>query len=177
MKVIYIFAITISGVLALLLIRSFYLCLRFRWPPRPLTSFLHQWQLSCFVTRRTWLRRISWGEASLQLLYWSSTLICTRVAVKSSEDAQARAGSLAVLQLSFLWIGSRLHLISDMLGTPLGVLTRMHQTAGWMAFLQTGLHIVFVSQNTQIQWRKVGHREGIIVMTTSAPSCSLLTLF
>ncbi|THC89625.1 hypothetical protein EYZ11_010936 [Aspergillus tanneri] len=92
-----------------------------------------------------WISRMGWSELVVQLLYWAGTLACNGVAVKDLSDAGSRAASLALLQFALLLGGSRLHLVADMLGVSLGMLVRIHKTAGWMAALQSGIHIAIVS--------------------------------
>jgi predicted ferric reductase len=128
-----------------------------------MVTFLHRWQLSSFLSRTKWLRRISWTELLLQLLYWAGILACNIVGVRELAGAGTRAGSLAVLHFTFLLAGSRLHLVADLIDIPLDIFIQMHKVAGWMATLQAGIHIFITGRTTGIKWNREGHRDGIIV--------------
>jgi hypothetical protein len=101
-------------------------------------------------------------------------MACNGIAVKDLADAGSRAASLALLQFVPLLLGSRMHLVADLLSLRLEILLRVHRTVSWMTALQSGIHIIILSQTQGISWREVKDHQGILASNENECSLDLM---
>lgn len=77
-----------------------------------------------------------------QLLYWSVTLSCTSIGVRTWAQAGSRAGTLAVVQLVPLFFGGHLGFAADLIGIPLLTYRQLHGSIGTMVFVLSLFHVL-----------------------------------
>lgn len=145
--IINLYAISIAGIFAVLLIR---------WASRfatPYVPYVRSWTLShiiypLLIPRRKWMS-ITYIEAALLGAYVIANGVCMGVKVYGTSDLMLRSGMMASVNLIPLFLGGRTNLLANNFGIPLHSYYLAHHWVGRMAIMQSLLHagLAISSQN------------------------------
>ena len=96
------------------------------------------------VRRHRLLGPWSRADVFLQLIYFTINMFCMTFGVTSVKEAGARAGTLAMVNLSPSFFGFHLSFLADLLGILLSNYRRIHRITGWMSFVLYLIHALSV---------------------------------
>lgn len=139
------------------------LCLRFIFNPR-LAMFISRHLVLPHLLPRWYL----WGpvtrlQALLHCVHIAGTLTCNIFGVSSLSIARSRAGSLAVFHLMPLALAPRLGMGASLFGLSLGTYRYLHYSIGFMATLQSILHVILAVRIISFDLNNRHQRNGLIV--------------
>ena len=97
-----------------------------------------------FVRRHHLLGPWSRADVFLQMIYFTINMFCMTFGVTSVKEAGARAGTLAMVNMSPSFFGFHLSFLADLLGIPLSNYRRIHRMTGWMSFVLCLVHALSV---------------------------------
>ena len=97
-----------------------------------------------FVRRHHLLGPWSRADVFLQMIYFTINMFCMTFGVTSVKEAGARAGTLAMVNMSPSFFGFHLSFLADLLGISLSNYRRIHRMTGWMSFVLCLIHALSV---------------------------------
>jgi hypothetical protein len=141
MEIILLYAISIGGVLVILVVRT---CLN---TPSIydylLFNFLQYAVYPLIVQRRYWTS-ITRLEAMLLCGYVIANGVCMGVYITSIDDLIIRSAKMATINMVPLFLGSRTSFFADRVGVPLHAYYLAHHWVGRICVAQGLLHVVLV---------------------------------
>jgi len=93
------------------------------------------------VQRRYWTS-ITWIQALLMFIYVIGNGVCMGLEVQDLSQLMIRSGSIASVNIIFLFLGGRRNFVAGRIGLPLHVYYLAHHLVGRMVVLQGILHAV-----------------------------------
>lgn len=96
------------------------------------------------VRRHRLLGPWSRADVLLQLIYYTINIFCMTFGVTSVKEAGARAGTLAMINMSPSFFGFHLSFLADRLGISLSNYRRIHRMMGWISFVLGLIHTLSV---------------------------------
>ena len=139
MNIPQIYAIAAGGVFVLLLIMKSGSSIRHVFHALAILVAKHL-TYAVLVRRHRLLGPWSRGDVLLQVTYLTINIFCMTFRVVSVKDAGARAGTLAMINLTPLFFGLNLSFLADILGISLTNFRRIHRMMGWMSLLLGVVH-------------------------------------
>lgn len=158
-----------SIIIILCLVRAFSLTARWRlWGlliKRELT-------LNFLVRRHRFVGPWTWGSVVVHLYYIAANVTLILFGDMSLASAHRRAGSIAVVNMAFLFSFAHLSFMADALGTTLEMCQRIHRAVGWMTLALQSFHISVAALNTKadISIQRSNDFAGILVCFNRACS-------
>ena len=124
----------------------------YRWIQDRTLFLIFKYLIYPFLIKRSFLfSPLSRWHALLTVIYWSGTAVCNIVGVSTIAEAGNRAGSLAALHLIPLLFASRAGFAAELLGLSLQTYMRLHKSFGFMALLQSLIHIIIFLSSHALQ--------------------------
>lgn len=113
--------------------------------------------------RRTFLQPFNRWRLLLLTLYWSATMTCNLIGIKSLAEAGTRAGVLSTLHIIPLTFSNRLSFVADLLGLSLHTFHALHGSIGFMAIVQALIHVLIFVLHNALRLRDPLHFYGFLV--------------
>lgn len=110
----------------------------------------------------------SYASALSYLAYAVTNFFIVAFRADSAASAGGRAGTLSLINMSFLFLTTHLSLLANALGVSLAVCQRMHRAVGWMTIILLAFHVTLVTsaQKDAGSLRKESNVFGLIVSPT-----------
>ncbi|KAJ5917584.1 hypothetical protein N7466_011138 [Penicillium verhagenii] len=89
---------------------------------------------------------------------------------------RSRAGTLAVINMGFLFLAHHLAFLGNILGIPLVSCKRMHQAAGWMTGMLLALHVLLAMIVEENSWT-LSKKRNLFAFIVSLPPHSMLITY
>jgi hypothetical protein len=97
------------------------------------------------------------------VLHVTVTVLCLCIPNWSVLEAGRRAGTLALVNMMFLFAGIHLSFIADLLGVYLQTCQALHRAAGWMMAVFCVIHAVLMSSQESFSLHDPGNLFALIV--------------
>lgn len=113
------------------------------------------------LNRHRWFGPWTWADIIKCLVYGASNCVVILYNVHTYEEATVRAGRLALVNMTVLFMAPHLSILADILGIPLEVCQWVHRAAGWMTCTLATTHVLTIQQDVDPKQREILF--GIIV--------------
>lgn len=120
-------------------------------------------QLPYAFRRRRLVGPITRTQLLLLLFHWVGTAACNVVGTQSRSHIASRAGALAVLHFLPLFLGNRLSLSANLMGVSLRAYLLIHRAIGWMAIVQSMVHVALTTSAMKLNLQKTEQKYGFVV--------------
>jgi hypothetical protein len=110
----------------------------------------------------------TYASALLCLAYAVTNVFIVAFRTDSVASAERRAGTLSLINMSFLFLTTHLSLLANALGVSLAVCQRMHRVVGWMTIILLAFHVTLVTsaQKDAVSLREESNVTALIVSPT-----------
>jgi len=169
MDVTHFYAIVAGGIIGLVLIVRFAVCVMQFF--RPWSTLLLRYAVYPFVLNRhrflgPWTR----AKVSLQLLYVTVNVFCNSFGVSTVKEAGVRAGTLSLINLIPVYFGFHLSFLSDLFGMSLPSYRFVHGSTGVMSVMLGLVHVIVnVASNSSLSYGVSGQLFALIVGSLHNP--------
>ncbi|CDM29916.1 Flavoprotein transmembrane component [Penicillium roqueforti FM164] len=92
------------------------------------------------------------ADALLYLAYAVTNVFLVAFKTPSTTMARDRAGTLSVINMSFLFLAHHLGFLANAMGVSLMACKRIHRAVGWMTGILLGLHIIMAMITDRKSW-------------------------
>ncbi|KXJ84828.1 hypothetical protein Micbo1qcDRAFT_141987, partial [Microdochium bolleyi] len=137
----YIYALTLCGILLILFVVRQILSVAYTWCRIIFLLFLRLFSYTFVIHRHRWLGPWTIDLIFSRTIYLVANLLCLLMPSVSRAELASRAGSLAAINITPLFLSIHLDFLADALGQPLGTIQEVHKSAGVMTFALLTLHV------------------------------------
>ncbi|KUL81468.1 hypothetical protein ZTR_10368 [Talaromyces verruculosus] len=99
------------------------------------------------LNRHRWFGPWTWAGIIKCLVYGASNCVVVLYNVHTYEEASIRAGRLALVNMTVLFMVPHLSVLADILGIPLEACQWIHRAAGWMTCALVTTHVLTIQQD------------------------------
>ncbi|QGA15970.1 hypothetical protein EYB26_003637 [Talaromyces marneffei] len=146
MDAVNIYGIAVGGILLLLIVARLRPALRDL--ARVLSIVVSKYLVYPYLlNRHRWFGPWTWAGIIKCLVYGASNCVVILYNVHTYEEASIRAGRLALVNMTVLFMAPQLSVIADILGISLEACQWIHRAAGWMTCALVTTHVLTIQQD------------------------------
>lgn len=137
-------------------------------PWRTICWMISRWVINTnMINRHRWIRPYAWSDVLPWTIYLALNAFFVWYPDGSMETAARRSGLLALTNVCFTYAYPSISLLGDILGAKLRICRQLHHAAGFMACVESGLHVLLkwtTKGNIQLGERRMVY--GVVVSAT-----------